>query len=149
MENKLERLAVAAVAMATGPSKSAKHPSAVTRGGWHTGVTMGALSLEICRDHAGWSVHCFNASSVGKRITRTPLSLFLSLLFLSPSSRVLSSLSLRHPTWRSWEKSRETWGRDERAAATLNINRVASASAPWKPLSAEKNAVELNRPLLI
>lgn len=30
MENKSERLAVAAVAMATGPSKSAKHPSAVT-----------------------------------------------------------------------------------------------------------------------
>lgn len=26
------------------------------------GVTMGALSLEICREHAGWSVHCFNAS---------------------------------------------------------------------------------------
>lgn len=25
------------------------------------GVTMGALSLEICREHAGWSVHCFNA----------------------------------------------------------------------------------------
>lgn len=24
-------------------------------------VTMGALSLEICREHAGWSVHCFNA----------------------------------------------------------------------------------------
>jgi len=23
---------------------------------------MGALSLEICREHAGWSVHCFNAS---------------------------------------------------------------------------------------
>lgn len=26
------------------------------------GVTMGVLSLEICREHAGWSVHCFNAS---------------------------------------------------------------------------------------
>jgi len=26
------------------------------------GMTMGALSLEICREHAGWSVHCFNAS---------------------------------------------------------------------------------------
>ena len=33
MENKLERLAVAAVAMATGPSKSAKHSSAVTSRG--------------------------------------------------------------------------------------------------------------------
>lgn len=38
MENKLERLAVAAVAMATGPSKSAKHPSAVTGRGEGAGT---------------------------------------------------------------------------------------------------------------
>lgn len=76
------------VAMTTGPSKSAKHPShppregdgerrvrgSVSAGGdgkgppgreeergRDRGVTMGTLSLEICREHAGWSVHCFNA----------------------------------------------------------------------------------------
>lgn len=69
--NKFERPAFARVAMTTGPSKSAKHPSpAEVEVGWvadasgkgRPGVTMGALSLEICREHAGWSVHCFNAS---------------------------------------------------------------------------------------
>lgn len=57
-----------------GPSKSARHPSPAEVGcgrmrerreengkGLPGGVTMGALSLEICREHAGWSVHCFNA----------------------------------------------------------------------------------------
>lgn len=93
MENKFERLAVAAVAMATGPSKSAKHPSVVMgRGcvGGGTGVTMGALSLEICRDHAGWSVHCFNAGSVGKRITPKCFPLAPSQWPLSPSALVCS-----------------------------------------------------------
>lgn len=56
------------------PSKSAKHPSPAgmeareeagerrrERERAARWVTMGALSLEICREHAGWSVHCFNA----------------------------------------------------------------------------------------
>lgn len=60
-----------------------------------------------------------------------------------------SSLSLCLPCLAQLRKKSRNLGRDERATATLNINRVASASAPWKPLSAEKNAVELNRPLLI
>lgn len=59
---------------------------------------MGALSLEICREHAGWSVHCFNAS--------------FRLENVSPGLAVAEKLR-RH----------ETYGGDERPASTANINR--------------------------
>lgn len=70
--NKFERPVFTTVAMTTRLSKSAKHPllAGVEWGGGQNtgklgraarGVTMGVLSLEICKEHAGWSVHCFNS----------------------------------------------------------------------------------------